>query len=124
MDNIKTHASPHCVKVLLGNKSDVKGKKISKERGQAVADEFGMPFFETSAKDGTNVVAAFHAIAKEAVVRQGALAPGGGGGGGGGAGAGAAGGGGTGGGGAGGGVDGGKGGSGDDKDKKEKCVIM
>lgn len=41
--------------------------QISRERGQALADEFGITFFETSAKDGTNVTEAFHAIAAEAV---------------------------------------------------------
>ena len=35
--------------------------------GKALADEFGIPFFETSAKDGTNVKEAFHALAREAV---------------------------------------------------------
>jgi hypothetical protein len=43
------------LKVLLGNKTDLPGRAITTEQGQAVADEFDVHFFETSAKDGTNV---------------------------------------------------------------------
>lgn len=69
MENIRKHASPHCAKLLLGNKVDMKGRKVTTERGQAVADEYGVGFFETSAKSGLNVTESFHSIARDCVLR-------------------------------------------------------
>ena len=41
----------------MGNKSDMDEakRKVPFSKGQALADEFGIRFFETSAKAGTNV---------------------------------------------------------------------
>jgi len=53
--------------MLLGNKADTDVTRpaewVSTERGQALANEYGIPFMETSAKDGTNVNEAFNLIA-------------------------------------------------------------
>ena len=45
------------VQVLVGNKSDMEEHKraVPYSRGQALADEYGIRFFETSAKTNTNV---------------------------------------------------------------------
>lgn len=45
------------LQVLVGNKSDMDESKraVAYSRGQALADEFRMQFFETSAKNNTNV---------------------------------------------------------------------
>ena len=104
VENITKHANPHCVKVLIGNKIDVKPRRvravvalpalwwvcprgpsplavnttppshpptpppqIDTARGRALAEEFGMRFFETSAKDGTGVREAFTTPAREVV---------------------------------------------------------
>ena len=65
MRNIEQHATDGVSKVLVGNKSDAEEKRvISTEQGLALAEEFGIPFFETSAKANTNVEDAFFAIAR------------------------------------------------------------
>ena len=56
MKNIEQHASTSVVKGLVGNKSDVSERVISKEQGEALAREYGIPLFrETSAKTGQGV---------------------------------------------------------------------
>lgn len=46
--------------ILVGNKSDLETQRvIPKEEGQRVADSWGIPFFETSAKKLENVDEAF-----------------------------------------------------------------
>ena len=52
-------------KILIGNKCDKFDRKISFEEGQDLADEFGMQFFETSAKDKTNINEIFYSITKQ-----------------------------------------------------------
>merc|ERR1712166_598002 len=52
MRNIEQHANTEVVKVLLGNKCDMKNKRAVKhEEGENLAKEYGIEFFETSAKD-------------------------------------------------------------------------
>jgi Ras-related protein Rab-8A len=57
MKNIEQHASVNVVKAVVGNKSDVGGgeRVISYEQGKALANEYGISFYETSAKTGDNV---------------------------------------------------------------------
>ena len=51
MRNIEQHASEGVNKILIGNKADMLDKKIiSKDQGQALADEYGIKFIECSAK--------------------------------------------------------------------------
>jgi Ras-related protein Rab-8A len=71
MRNIEQHASDTVNKVLVGNKCDMdeSKRKVPFSRGQALADEFGIRFFETSAKTNSNVEEVFQAIAKEVVAR-------------------------------------------------------
>ncbi len=62
---IEMHASPSVEKLLIGNKCDLLDKKVVEtEQGQALAKEFGMAFFETSARSGLNVNETFFQISK------------------------------------------------------------
>lgn len=63
---IETHAAKDVAKVLVGNKCDCskESKVISTEKGQQLADEYGLKFFETSAKTGENISELFHDVAQ------------------------------------------------------------
>ncbi|KAJ3086118.1 GTP-binding protein, partial [Quaeritorhiza haematococci] len=64
--NIEQHASEGVNKILVGNKCDMLEKKvISKEQGQALADEYGIKFLETSAKSNIGVEEAFFTLARD-----------------------------------------------------------
>ena len=71
MSNIEQHASETVKKILVANKCDVDESKrvISTAKGQALAAEFGIPFFETSAKANINVEPAFFALARDIKTR-------------------------------------------------------
>lgn len=56
MRNIEQHASEGVNKILIGNKADMLDKKIiSKDQGQALADEYGIKFIECSAKSNIGI---------------------------------------------------------------------
>ncbi|XP_056374518.1 ras-related protein Rab-10-like isoform X1 [Hyla sarda] len=60
MKDIKMKAGEEVEVVLLGNKSDREDEReVSKERGEKLAWEYGIPFFETSAKENINIENAF-----------------------------------------------------------------
>ncbi|KAK9075806.1 hypothetical protein SSX86_004135 [Deinandra increscens subsp. villosa] len=63
--NIEQHASDNVNKILVGNKADMDESKraVPTSKGQALADEYGIKFFETGAK--TNVEQVFFTIAKD-----------------------------------------------------------
>ncbi|KAJ3337305.1 GTP-binding protein [Gonapodya sp. JEL0774] len=64
--NIEQHATEGVNKVLIGNKCDMTDKRqVTKEQGQALADEYGIRFVETSAKSNQGVEEAFLALARD-----------------------------------------------------------
>ncbi|VAH65760.1 unnamed protein product [Triticum turgidum subsp. durum] len=65
--NIEQHASDNVNKILIGNKADMDESKraVSTAKGQALADEYGIQFFETSAKTNLNVEQVFFSIARD-----------------------------------------------------------
>lgn len=62
---IDRHASENVNRLLVGNKIDKKARQVSTEEAQAFADELGISFIETSAKDSVNVDQAFAIIADQ-----------------------------------------------------------
>ncbi|KAI5097474.1 ras-related protein Rab-37-like, partial [Silurus meridionalis] len=66
LTEIHEYAQKDVVIMLLGNKSDMAAERVIKpEDGQKLAKEYGVPFMETSAKNGVNVELAFLAIARQ-----------------------------------------------------------
>ena len=51
-------------KILVGNKLDIPERKIDKERAEKLGEKYNMKYFETSAKEGTNVELIFKEIAE------------------------------------------------------------
>ena len=60
------HASSDVEKMVLGNKCDMNDRRqVTKEKGEALAVEFGIKFMETSAKASINVDEAFISLARD-----------------------------------------------------------
>jgi GTPase SAR1 family protein len=55
--------------ILVGNKCDLE-RAVSREEAEALAKKFQIPYFETSAKQATNVDAAFQSLAEAALKRR------------------------------------------------------
>jgi len=64
--NIEQHATESVNKILIGNKCDLVDKKvIDTGRGKQLAQEYGIKFLETSAKNSINVDEAFITLARD-----------------------------------------------------------
>ena len=69
---IEKNSSKNVYKILIGNSNDMeKDRKVTFEQGKEFASQYGMKFFETSAKESTNVQEAFVAMTKEIIKSQG-----------------------------------------------------
>jgi len=82
ISQIQQHADVHVNKILCGNKCDMTDEKVvSTEEGQKLAKEFGIEFWEASAKNDVNVEASFISIArnvKDRLIADGSGGPAGG----------------------------------------------
>ena len=67
---IEKNASKNVYKILIGNKNDLeKDRKVTYEQGKEFADQYGMKFIETSARDSKNVHEAFHTMTQDIVAQ-------------------------------------------------------
>lgn len=63
IEEIKKNSSPNVRLVLVGNKSDLKDKRvISQQQAEGFAKEHNIPYIESSAKQSINVDEAFQKI--------------------------------------------------------------
>jgi len=68
LNEVNRHASESTLKLLVGNKADLQDdKKVRSEEAKKFADTLGISFLETSAKNATNVEAAFLTMAKQLI---------------------------------------------------------
>merc|ERR1712007_309513 len=71
LNEIDRYANESVNKLLVGNKSDLTEKKVvDYQTAKAFADELGIPFLETSAKNATNVEQAFMTMAAQIKMQQ------------------------------------------------------
>ena len=61
---VERYAGNSVHRILIGNKSDRPDREIDATMGKQFADENGMPFLETSAKNSDNIDALFLQLAK------------------------------------------------------------
>lgn len=60
---IKTYSWDNAQVILVGNKCDCEEERVvSQERGKQLADQLGLEFFETSAKENVNVKSVFERL--------------------------------------------------------------
>ena len=60
---IKTYSWDNAQVILVGNKCDCDEERVvSTERGKQLADQLGLEFFETSAKENVNVKSVFERL--------------------------------------------------------------
>jgi len=71
LHEIDRYANENVNKLLVGNKSDLTSKRaVTTEAGQEFARSLGIQFVETSAKNATNVEAAFMEMSKQIKARM------------------------------------------------------
>jgi len=71
MNDIDKFAKEGVFKILVGNKSDLNDKRqVSKEKGKQLADSYGIPFLETSAKTNENIDKLFNDSTRAFIEKQ------------------------------------------------------
>jgi GTPase SAR1 family protein len=81
MESIDQHADRSVNRILIGNKCDMPERAVSRAEAEALARDYGINYFEASAKKGIGVEEAFRNIAEQVVERLSRDAGSGGGGG-------------------------------------------
>ncbi|CAN0011025.1 unnamed protein product [Phaeothamnion confervicola] len=67
LSEVNRYASEGTSKLLIGNKSDRPDKAVDAAAAKAFAEQLGIPFLETSAKNASNVEEAFLTMASELI---------------------------------------------------------
>ena len=71
MTSISTHGSDDVIVTLIGNKSDItKNRNVSVVKGENLAKQFGIDFYETSAKTRENIDEAFANLSEKVFKKQ------------------------------------------------------
>ena len=72
MESIKDNADKKIPIILVGNKCDINDekRKVTFEEGEKKGNEFQIPFFETSCKDGINVKEVFERIVNDIILKK------------------------------------------------------
>jgi len=71
MEDIKSQSKEGVDVILVGNKVDLEEKRqVSSSRGQSLADQYGLVYFETSAKINQNVYESFQELTKRVLQRM------------------------------------------------------
>eukprot|EP00927_Polykrikos_kofoidii_P067259 TRINITY_DN6276_c0_g2_i1.p1 TRINITY_DN6276_c0_g2~~TRINITY_DN6276_c0_g2_i1.p1 ORF type:complete len:206 (-),score=48.10 TRINITY_DN6276_c0_g2_i1:221-838(-) len=68
---VNRYVAESTCKILIGNKADMESeRRVSTEEARKKANELGIAFMETSAKDATNVETAFQTMSAELVSKR------------------------------------------------------
>ena len=71
MNDVDKFAKEGVFKILVGNKCDLNDKRqVPKIKGQQLADSYGIPFLETSAKSNENINKLFEDSTKAFIEKQ------------------------------------------------------
>ena len=66
INQIREEAPANVIIFIAGNKIDIEEeRKVKTEEGKKLADEFGLPFYETSAKNDININETFENLVEE-----------------------------------------------------------
>jgi len=66
LGEVEKHASSTVVRLLVGNKCDLDSeRKVSYDKGKTLAEQLGVKFIETSAKNAVNVEETFFTLAQQ-----------------------------------------------------------
>ena len=64
--DLRTNGDKDILIMLIGNKSDLKdSREVSKDEAESKAEQYNIPFFETSAKNGENITNSFSHLVEE-----------------------------------------------------------
>merc|ERR1711876_154949 len=71
LNEVNRYVNESTCKILIGNKCDnTAERQVSTEEGKKKAEELGVAFIEASAKDATNVEAAFTMMSAELIAKR------------------------------------------------------
>mmetsp|Transcript_949 Transcript_949/g.2280 ORF Transcript_949/g.2280 Transcript_949/m.2280 type:complete len:196 (+) Transcript_949:4072-4659(+) len=73
-ETIARYRTDSVVRVLIGNKTDLANRQVSREQGEELAQKLGTKLFETSAKQNENVQEVFEYTAAQVLKNYDALA--------------------------------------------------